>query len=252
MKRSAAFPVSLFIPVLLLLAGPALHAQWEVKQETIGEGVPSWLAVVESSDHKLLFWVEYPTDGYCIPQAVLKSVGWNAFAYDGGPAGRSPTVLRFTRDRQLQLPGYAANGFIFMWEMDKEQLAEMAAGLAEEKQLIVSLPGREGEVAGTFGLEGASSAMQKACAACEDRFIAENDFVFPDSGERLLDKEEIGLLSKRMLRIARNEIYARRGYVFKDPLLNEFFKRKKWYRPAAGEVQLSEVEKSNAALLASL
>jgi len=250
MKGSAAFPVSLFIPVLLLLAGQALYAQWEVRQETIGEGIPSWMAVVESTDHHLLFWVEYPTDGYCIPQAVLKSVGRSAFAYESGPNSRVATVLRFTRERLLQLPGYAANGFIFMWEMEREHFAELLSGFAEEKQFVVSLPGREGEVAGTFGLEKASSALEEACAACEESFFATNDYIFPDSGERLLTKEETGILSKRMRRIAKNEIYARRGYIFKDPVLNGFFRKKKWYRPAGGEAQLSSIEKANAALLA--
>jgi hypothetical protein len=243
-----------FLPamLLLLLSGSALGSGWEVRRETIGEGVPSWMAVVSSSDDRLLFWVEYPTDQSCVPIVILKSVNWEAFVFDPGTMNRVAAVIRFSRERLLQVPGYAGNGFIFEWELEKEHFAEMLAGFAGEKEFMVSLPGREGEVKGTFGSDGAAKAISEACAACEESFFADNDFVFPDSAERILRRAEIGRLSPNMRRIARNEIYARRGHVFKDPLLAEFFKKKKWYRPVGGEIALSGIEKENAALLASL
>jgi hypothetical protein len=237
--------------LLAFLAAAPVFAGWEVKEETIGEGVPSWMAVVASQDGKLLFWLEYATDGNCVPQAVLKSDGWHAFAFEASAISRIAAVIRFSRERTLQLPGYAANGFIFMWEMEKEHFAAMLASFAEEKQFHVSLPGREGEVTGTFELAGATEAIREACAACEEGFFLGNDFVFPDSGERLLNKDEVAVLSTNMLRIARNEIFARRGHAFKDPTLDRYFRAKKWYSPTGQEMELSAIEKSNAALIAS-
>jgi len=243
----------LFWPVMIaafLAIGP-LFAGWEVKRETIGEGIPTWMAVVKSRDARLLFWIEYPTDGPCVPQVILKSDGWEAFAFDPGRIEHIATVIRFSRERLLQVPGYAGNGFIFEWEPEKEHLAEMLAGFVEEKEFLVSLPGREGEVTGTFGLDGAAKAIGEACAACEESYLAENDFVLPDSAERLLSRGEVIRLPASMLRIARNEIFARHGHVFKDPALDKFFRGKKWYKPVAGDMGLSAIEKANAALIAS-
>jgi hypothetical protein len=38
--------------------------------------------------------------------------------------------------------------------------------------------------------------------------------------------------SDRELKLARNEIYARRGYIFSDPEMAEYFGRKEWYKPS--------------------
>ncbi len=231
-------------------AAPLL-AGWVVQGETIGEGIPSWMAVARSRDGKLLFWLEYPTDCPCVPQVILKSDGWEAFSFDPVKINHVATVIRFSRERLLQVPGYAGNGFIFEWELEKGHFAEMLAGFAEEKEFLVSLPGRLGEVRGTFDLDGAVKAIGEACAACEESFFAQNDFVFPDSAERLLKKAEIIRLSPRMLRIARNEIYARHGHVFRDQALDKFFKTRKWYQPSDRESTLSETEKANVVLMAS-
>ncbi|PMZ61579.1 hypothetical protein C1X97_30560, partial [Pseudomonas sp. FW306-2-11AA] len=42
----------------------------------------------------------------------------------------------------------------------------------------------------------------------------QSDFLFPDSGSRLLTDGDLRALSKDELRIARNEIFARRGRYF--------------------------------------
>ena len=53
------------------------------------------------------------------------------------------------------------------------------------------------------------------------------------------------------LRILRNEIYARHGYVFKSEELAVRFKKESWYRetPAFNPASLTGVEKANVALL---
>jgi len=243
---------ALLLPLLLLvLVSVPILAGWEVRRETVGEGIPTWMAVVRSHDSRLLFWAEYPTDQSCAPVVILKSDGWEAFAFDPSKIEPIATVIRFSRERLLQVPGYAGNGFIFEWEMEMEHFRELLAGFAEEKEFLVSLPGREGEVAGTFSLAGATKAMREACAACEKAYLAENDFIFSDSSERTLTKADVGRLSPNLLRIARNEIFARHGQIFKDPLLDRHFRSKKWYKPGGPRWELSPIEKSNIALIAS-
>lgn len=75
--------------------------------------------------------------------------------------------------------------------------------------------------------------------------------VIPDSSDRLLSADELGNYSALELRIARNEIFARNGFRFKDASLRAHFGQFGWYKPTTDNVQLSGVEKANVALLKS-
>lgn len=55
------------------------------------------------------------------------------------------------------------------------------------------------------------------------------DYINPYSSQRLLTSAELNGLSLAELRIARNEIFARHGRQFEDPLLNKWFYSKQWY-----------------------
>lgn len=75
--------------------------------------------------------------------------------------------------------------------------------------------------------------------------IPETDFILPDSDRRLLTDEDLQDLSKDQLRIARNEIYARRGWDFKTRAMETYFEQFDWYVPSLGKIQLSHVEQQN-------
>jgi Caspase domain/YARHG domain len=81
---------------------------------------------------------------------------------------------------------------------------------------------------------------------------ASSGWLFADSDRRYLTREEILRLPHDQLRIARNEIYARRGRYFQDPSLTAYFSRFPWYRPSSWDPPLSPVEKANVALIQSL
>ncbi|MEX0955632.1 MAG: YARHG domain-containing protein [Rhizobiaceae bacterium] len=74
-------------------------------------------------------------------------------------------------------------------------------------------------------------------------------FVFTDSDRRRLEREEVAGLNAATLRLARNEIYARRGRKFVSQDLREYFSRFGWYRPQFGEVELTYVEQKNVDLI---
>ena len=82
--------------------------------------------------------------------------------------------------------------------------------------------------------------------------VAATGFLFPDSDRRNLTRAELGRLSTDQLRIARNEIYARKGRYFKDQQLAAYFARMPWYKPYAWDVSLSAVEQANVTLIQSL
>jgi hypothetical protein len=80
---------------------------------------------------------------------------------------------------------------------------------------------------------------------------APGDLLIPDSSQRLLTADDVAGFSALELRFARNEIFARNGFRFKDPVLREHFSQFGWYKPVTDNVQLSPTEKANVAMLKS-
>jgi caspase domain-containing protein/YARHG domain-containing protein len=74
-------------------------------------------------------------------------------------------------------------------------------------------------------------------------------FIFADSDRRLLTRDEVAPLGRPQLRIARNEIYARRGRKFVIPEVREYFDQFDWYDPRFGEIELTYVEQKNVDLI---
>ena len=55
------------------------------------------------------------------------------------------------------------------------------------------------------------------------------EYIFPDSDTRYLSEDEVRQLDAGKLAIARNEIFARHGYIFKDENYKEYFESTSWY-----------------------
>lgn len=71
------------------------------------------------------------------------------------------------------------------------------------------------------------------------------------TGSRKLTYDDIKGLSNRELRIMRNEIYARHGYIFQDAMLRDHFMQKPWYTPQTKNVALSNIEQYNVLFIKS-
>lgn len=81
---------------------------------------------------------------------------------------------------------------------------------------------------------------------------AHADDILPKSNKILLTEQELTELSAEQLRLARNEIYARHGYIFQDETLKTYFGGKSWYkaeREAIEDSQLNEYERANLDLI---
>lgn len=66
------------------------------------------------------------------------------------------------------------------------------------------------------------------------------------SSEKVFTVEELEGKTYEQLRILRNEIFARKGYVFKDETLNAYFAKQDWYKPNKGiKIILDTIEKKN-------
>lgn len=100
-------------------------------------------------------------------------------------------------------------------------------------------------------LNSIEAANVQLLSRSEDAKGWASDFIIPDSGTRLLTAQELNRLSKSDLRIAKNEIFARKGRYFESAELKSHFSRFSWYAPNTWNPKLSSIEEANAALIAS-
>jgi hypothetical protein len=70
---------------------------------------------------------------------------------------------------------------------------------------------------------------------------------YPFTSERYLSASDLRALSDAELRIMRNEIFARHGYIFKTDAMRRYFSQQPWYRPESHNVadRLSPIELAN-------
>jgi hypothetical protein len=96
------------------------------------------------------------------------------------------------------------------------------------------------------------------CVACGKRQVSaaglSNDYIVPDADIRYLSEDEISGFSLQTINYAKNEIYARRGWIFSSTELSEYFGNQAWYNPRIlpsqfSETIMNEYEIANAKLL---
>ncbi|HCW54574.1 MAG TPA: hypothetical protein DG753_12755 [Clostridium sp.] len=72
------------------------------------------------------------------------------------------------------------------------------------------------------------------------------------SSDTYLSKEQIQSLNNYQLGIARNEIYARHGYIFKVEQFRKYFESQSWYVPKysnQSSISLNSIEEYNIKLI---
>lgn len=74
---------------------------------------------------------------------------------------------------------------------------------------------------------------------------ADSEYIFQDSDSRRLKKSDLKGMSKKDLKLARNELYARHGYIFKDKSLAEYFEGKSWYTGTIKSEDFKDTERFN-------
>ena len=76
---------------------------------------------------------------------------------------------------------------------------------------------------------------------------------YPEGSTRILTDNEVSNQSKDDLKLMRNEIYARHGYIFNTSEMVNYFSKQSWYSPTSSDVNssLTEIEKKNIQLIKS-
>lgn len=90
--------------------------------------------------------------------------------------------------------------------------------------------------------------------SAELEYDEHDDYILDSSDSRYVKKSEVSKMSKKKLRLARNEIFARHGYIFDSADLKKYFNDKSWYIPSIkpskwSDSLLNKYEKKNIALI---
>ncbi len=77
---------------------------------------------------------------------------------------------------------------------------------------------------------------------------------YPQASERLLTDDDVAGLSKKELRLMRNEIFARYGRYFKSEDLQKHFMSKRWYAPMFNNVDkfMTQIELDNVKFISAV
>lgn len=79
------------------------------------------------------------------------------------------------------------------------------------------------------------------------------DYIFNDSSNVKLTDAQLSSLSRENLALARNEIYARHGYIFQTEPYKSYFGNKTWYKAnptfKGSDDEINEIERYNVQLL---
>jgi hypothetical protein len=79
--------------------------------------------------------------------------------------------------------------------------------------------------------------------------ISNGGFIFPNSDYTYLTQNQVANLNNYQLGIARNEIYARHGYIFSLEQFRSYFTAQNWYTPITKNVTLNDIETYNVNLI---
>ncbi len=115
--------------------------------------------------------------------------------------------------------------------MQAEKQADLEKELAEKNAELERLKD-----------QGASNASS------QQTFHARGFGDYPEASERKLTYDDVARLNKFELKIMRNEIFARYGYIFKTQDMKNHFSTQRWYQPSYADVnnRLTRLEKENA------
>lgn len=70
---------------------------------------------------------------------------------------------------------------------------------------------------------------------------------YPEASDKIITDSVLYDLSSEELKIMRNEIFARHGFIFKPGSVNDYFNKQSWYTPKLSNVEtlLTNIEKDN-------
>mgnify|MGYP001178022119 CR=1 FL=1 len=88
--------------------------------------------------------------------------------------------------------------------------------------------------------------------ADQNQAVAANEYILPTDTQYISESDLQGMTQEQVA-LARNEVYARHGYIFQNEDYQSYFSSKSWYKPDATyqptDDTLSKIEKANVDLI---
>lgn len=226
----------------------------------------TYLDLDEDSENEVVLEMDYGLDG---AYAVLKEIDGTIYGYDfnyrsinplyadgtimgsNGAANNELYRLEFTTDGALEnldagIDTTASTKTPATWyDFTDENIDKIIGGASQETSQTSSQ--------GT-SQTGSQGTSQNASLGSLMTINQKNDgYVFNHTNEEYLSEDKLAYIPTEILRIARNEIYARHGYQFTSDM-KTFFENKTWYNgtvPASqwSDSKLNTYEKKNVQLI---
>lgn len=138
-------------------------------------------------------------------------------------------------------------GIYLILTAEDENITEISARLLKEEELKEY--NKEKEEAAKKEKEKKKRAKEKSEKA------ARKEYIFPDSDKKYLTEDEVLRVDADKLKIGRNEIFARHGYIFKSEDLKKHFSNTSWYKGTVkadkfnADKEFNDFEKKNVELI---
>lgn len=107
-------------------------------------------------------------------------------------------------------------------------------------------------------IEDIPESKETDIAQQEQEVSDEQEYIFPDSDSRYLSEEEVRGMDTFSLSYGRNEIFARHGYIFNTPEIQQYFESMSWYEGIVtpdefnADAVFNDFEKENIELIKSI
>ena len=170
---------------------------------------------------------------------------------ESGQLGQELTQPEAEENISDALDGQILEGISDYWKQDEDSFEETSESLTEEEKLLVE----------RMEYYRKSAYYPEIIDYWENvrevRDVSNRIMPLYESDVRYLTKEDLAFDPPVVIHLAKNEIYARHGYIFKDQNLYNYFMGCIWYTPTIapedfGDEVFNEYEKENLKLLDEL
>ncbi len=175
--------------------------------------------------------------------AVVGGVGYGAYRlikpqYEARQAAKAEQEKLEAEQKQLELQASADKAETERLQAEKELEEAQKEAAEAEKSTTAATTSQKSSTTSSSGSSSSSSSSSGSSSSSNSS--SSSDYIFPNSNSEYLTSSQISSLSDYELRIAINEIYARRGRRFKDSSLQAYFDSKSWYNGTIDPDDFSE------------